>query len=70
MKTAKIAASVLTEKGKTMKRDFSLKPRTTGDLPPEKLEQILGRIYPEETVAELMDKLCHADEERKDNEHT
>lgn len=41
-----------------MRRDFSLKPRTTGDLPAEKLEQILSRIYPEETVAELMEKLC------------
>ena len=37
-------------------RDFALKPRTTGDLPPEKLEEILSRIYPEETVAELMDR--------------
>ncbi len=44
-----------------MKRDFSLQPRTTGDLPPEKLEQILGRIYPEETVGELMKKLCDKD---------
>ena len=49
-----------------MKRDFSLKPRTTGDLPPEKLEQILGRIYPEETVAELMDKLCDKSGEAED----
>lgn len=44
-----------------MKRDFSLKPRTSGDLPPEKLELILGRIYPEETVKELMEKLCDKD---------
>lgn len=42
-----------------MRRDVGLKPRTTGDLPPEKLEQILGRIYSEETVAELMEKLCN-----------
>lgn len=41
-----------------MKRDFSLKPRTTGDLPPKKLEQILERIYPKETVEQLMEKLC------------
>lgn len=46
-----------------MKRDFSLKPRTTGDLPTEKLEQILGRIYPAETVTELMEKLCKKSEE-------
>lgn len=59
-----------TEKGETMKRDFSLKPRTTGDLPPEKLEEILGRIYPEETVAELMGKLCDTGGERRtDNEN-
>ena len=40
-----------------MKRDFTLKPRTFGDLPPEKLEQILSRIYTEETVDKLMDRL-------------
>jgi hypothetical protein len=45
-----------------------MKPRQTGDLPPEKLEQILGRIYPEDTVAELMKKLCNDDMERKYNE--
>lgn len=41
-----------------MKRDVSLRPRTTGDLPPEKLEQILGKIYQAETVKELMERLC------------
>lgn len=46
---------------KRMRRDIGLKPRKTGDLPPEKLEQILGRIYPEDTVKELMDKLCDKD---------
>ena len=51
-----------------IKRDFNLKPRTTGCLPPEKLEQILGRIYPEETVADLMDKLCDTDKERREGE--
>ena len=40
-----------------MKRDIGLKPRETGDLPPEKLRDILSRIYPEETVEELMDRL-------------
>ena len=49
-----------------MNRDFSLKPRTTGDLPPEKLEQILGRIYPEETVEMLMKKLCDKDGGKED----
>ncbi len=39
-----------------MKRDIGLKPRETGNLPPEKLRDILSRIYPEETVEELMDR--------------
>ena len=43
---------------KRLKRDVGLKPRKTGDLPAEKLKHILGRIYPEETVAELMEHLC------------
>ena len=51
-----------------MKRDLSLKPRTTGSLPPEKLEQILGQIYTEETVDDLMDKLCGTDGERREGE--
>ena len=49
------------ETKKRNRRDVGLKPRKTGDLPPEKLEQILGRIYPEDTVKELMDKLCDMD---------
>lgn len=40
-----------------MKRNLSLKPREIGNLPPEKLHSILSRIYPEETVDELMDHL-------------
>lgn len=51
-----------------MKRDVGLKPRETGNLPPEKLAQILGGIYPEETVGELMEKLCDMDGERKTDE--
>ena len=49
-------------------RDVSLKPRKTGDLPREKLEEILGRIYPEEAVAELMENLFGKDkpEENED----
>lgn len=39
-----------------MKRNFDLKRRESRDLPPEKLKEILSRIYPEETVNELMDK--------------
>lgn len=39
-----------------MKRDIGLKPRETGNLPPEKLHDILSHIYPEETAEELMDR--------------
>lgn len=39
-----------------MKREIGLKPRETANLPPEKLRDILSRIYPEETVEELMDR--------------
>lgn len=46
---------------KRLHRDVGLKPRTCGDLPPEKLEQILSKIYSEETVTELMSKLCDID---------
>ena len=53
---------------KRLKRDVGLKPRTTGDLPAEKLRNILGRIYPEETVAELMDRLCDKEGGNEDGE--
>lgn len=43
------------KRGKTMKREIGLKPRETANLPPEKFRDILSRIYPEETVEELMD---------------
>ena len=39
------------------KRNFDLKRRYTEKLPAERLKDILSRIYPEETVNELMDKL-------------
>ena len=54
-----------------MKRDFELKPRKSAELPPEKLGQILRKIFPEETVAELMENLSSAEIkaiERKDND--
>ena len=44
---------------KRLKRDIGLKPRKTGDLPPERLAQILGGIYPEGTVTEIMEKLFY-----------
>lgn len=41
-----------------MKRNFDLKRRESRNLPPEKLQEILSRIYPEGTVNELMNKFC------------
>ena len=38
------------------KRNYDLKRRESRDLPPEKLREILSRIYPEETVNKLMEK--------------
>lgn len=51
---------------KRLMRDCGLKPRKTGDLPKEKLEQILGRIYPLEIVNDLMEKLCCVEEGEED----
>ena len=55
-----------------MKRNFELKRRESKNLPPQKLQQIFSKIYPEETVNELMEKLFNASEEtlqsRKENE--
>ena len=44
------------EKG-SLRRNFDLKRREARDLPPEKLREILARIYPAETTDELMDRL-------------
>lgn len=47
------------------KRDFSLKRREIAELPPEKLQEVLSRIYPEEIVKDLMKKLsedCHTEQ--------
>ena len=49
----------------SLPRSLELKPRSTGTRSPEELEMILRRIYPEGTVAELMEKLFG---ERKDND--
>ena len=46
-----------------MKRNFDLKRRESRNLPPEKLQEILSRIYPKETVNELMDKLLETDKQ-------
>lgn len=38
-------------------REVTLKPRETEKRSPEELRRVLGRIYPEEMVDELMKKL-------------
>lgn len=38
-------------------RDCTMKPRETEKRPPEELRKVLGKIYPEEVVDELMKKL-------------
>ena len=44
-----------------MKRNFELKRRESKNLPPQRLQQILSKIYPEGTVNELMDKFFNGD---------
>ena len=44
-------------------RDLTIKPRETGNRSPEELRRVLGRIYPEEIVDELMEKLGMEEEE-------
>ena len=46
-----------------MKRNFDLKRRESKNLPLEKLQEILSRIYPRETVNELMDKFFETDKQ-------
>lgn len=46
-----------------MKRNFDLKRRESKNLPPEKLQEILSRIYPEGTLNELMDKFFETDKQ-------
>lgn len=46
-----------------MKRNFDLKRRESRDLPPEKLQEILSKIYPEGTVNELMDKFFETEKQ-------
>jgi hypothetical protein len=40
-----------------LRRSYDLKRRESKELPPERLRQILSRIYPEHIVDELMHKL-------------
>ena len=46
-----------------MKRNYDLKRRESRNLPPEKLQEILSGIYPEETVNELMDTFFKTDKQ-------
>ena len=41
-----------------MERNFDLKRRDSEDFTPEKLRGILSKIYAEDTVDELMDRLA------------
>ena len=47
-------------------RPADLKPRETGHLPPEKLRETLGKIFPDETVDELMDHFSRMRTEEDD----
>ena len=51
-----------------MKRNFDLKRRENKNLPPEKLREILAKIYPEHTVNELMDRLVNDKSEHQNKE--
>lgn len=44
------------------KRNFDLKRRDSKRLPPEKLHEILSRIYPPKVVDEIYPKLIKTDE--------
>ena len=46
------------ERIKGTRRELGLTPRKPGNLPPEKLREILGGIYPEEIAEDLMDRLA------------
>ena len=43
------------------KRNFNLKRRESKNLPPEKLHNILSRIYPQKVVDEIFPKLIKPD---------
>ncbi len=51
-----------------MKRNFDLKRRESKNLPPEKLQEILSKIYPEGTVNELMDMFFEMDKQDQPTE--
>ena len=45
------------ERNKAMERNFELKRRESKNLPPEKLHEILSKIYPDRVVDEIFPKL-------------
>ena len=45
------------ERGEKMKRTGNLKRRESKNLPPEKLHEILSKIYPDRVVDEIFPKL-------------
>ena len=51
-----------------MKRNFDWKRRESKNLPPEKLQEILSKIYTEGTVNELMDKFFGTDKQNNPTE--
>lgn len=51
-----------------MKRSFNLKRRESKDLPPEKLHEILSKIYPDRVVDEVFPKLIECKTTEKGGE--
>ena len=51
-----------------MKRNFNLKRRENKNLPPEKLHEILSKIYPDRVVDEIFPKLIKCETTEKDGE--
>lgn len=51
-----------------MKRNFNLKRRESKNLPPEKLYEILSKIYPDRVVDEIFPKLIKCETTKKGGE--
>lgn len=51
-----------------MKRNYDLKRRESKNLPPEKLYEILSKIYPERVADEIFPKLIKCKEIKKGGE--
>lgn len=48
-----------------MKRSYNLKKRESKNLPPEKLHEILSKIYPDRVVDDIFPKLIKCKETEK-----